>query len=524
MMFALLFAASQVVARAGGAEITADLLRERIERTRAAGGDARPQLLVQDLVNEALLAEEASRLGLQQEPEVAAAADAERRRAAGERLLETALGGVQVSDDELLELYHSTSDTVRLQLVVLASEAEAKASLERLRGGARLADEALRSLDPQSRESGGEFGARSRFQLPPLLANAAFAAPIGQLTGPVKLDLGFAVLRVVERSLGDEQAFAARRDELRAFAQKQKRAFVRSHYLEQLRKQAKLAVDDDFLRETGTRLTGAPEEMQHVVAKVGSRKVTFADVAAEVRRLFGGKQAGHASGPGVKSEMAWALVDRLLLGDAALQRGLGDDPQVRAAAQAAEREAMVRLLSARIRAQAPRPQPAEIEAYYRSQPAAFRKPARRPCAHILVATREEAARLYGQIARGAKFEELARDFSRDPASAAKGGAIGDIIEERLDALAKSEPDLAAALRTPAGEVSAPAKSRAGWHLIRCEQTIPSAQVPLAEVQASIEGRLAAEKGDEAVRRHIATLRAGARIEVVPDAVLEGFAG
>ena len=57
----LLATAEAVVAHAGRDEITSAQLKERIALARAAGGDARPELLVEDLINEALMAQEGDR-------------------------------------------------------------------------------------------------------------------------------------------------------------------------------------------------------------------------------------------------------------------------------------------------------------------------------------------------------------------------------------------------------------------------------------------------------------------------------
>ena len=516
----LLAAPETIVAHAGEAQITAAELRQRIGATRSLGGQTKPESLVQDLINEALLAEEGARLGLKREPRVIAAAEEARRKVAGERLIETSFAAVKVTEEQLVELYHSSADSVRMLVTVLASEAEARATLQRLRGGAKFADEVKHSLDPETANRGGDGVRRSRGQLPKALADAAFATAPDALAGPVKLEVGFAVIQVLEREIGDDKAFAARHDELKAFAEKQTRAQLRSHFVEQLRKRAKTSVDEAFLKSTGTRLQGTPQELEHVVVTVRERPVRFVEVAAEVRRLFGGKEAGHASGPAVKIEMAWSLADRLLLGDAALERGLGEDPAVRAAARAAENDALVRLFSARLRSEAPKASAVEIEAYYRSHAAEFQRPARHRCAHIMLGMREEAEQVLARLQRGEPFADLARDSSRDLATAAKGGEIGELPEDRLDELAKTEPALAAALRGPEGKTSAPVKSHSGWHLVRCQAVLPSALVPLAEVSPAIGERASTRAGDDAVRKRIAGLRAAVQIEVTPAAIRE----
>ena len=518
LLMLLVAAPDPVVARAGDSEITAIELRQRIGATQSQGGQAMPDLLVQDLVNEALLAQDGARLGLQRDPAVVAAVDTARRKAAGERLLEVSFADLKITEAQLVELYHSSADSVRMMMTVFATEPEARAALQRLEGGAKFADEVKHSLDPATANRGGDTGLRSRGQLPKTLADAAFAAKPEAFSGPVALEIGFAVIQVLEREIGDPKAFAEKRDELRVFAEKQLRAQMRSHFVEQLRKQAKTTVDEDFLKSTGSRLQGTEQEMEHVVVAVGERKIRFAEVAAEVRRLFGGKEAGHASGPGVKTEMAWSLADRLLLGNAALERKLGDDPAVRTAARAAEKSALVQLVSSRLRAEAPKAGAAEIEAYYQSHAAEFQRPARHRCSHILVGMHDEADKLAARLQRGEAFADLARDYSRDLATAAKGGEIGELPEDRLDELAKTEPALAAVLRTASGTGAMPVKSHAGWHLVRCAPVLPAAPMPLAEVSQAIGERASASSGDDAVRTRIAGLRAASHIEVVPAAM------
>ena len=90
--------------------------------------------------------------------------------------------------------------------------------------------------------------------------------------------------------------------------------------------------------------------------------------------------------------------------------------------------------------------------------------------HILVTGDDAAAvaqleTLRARIAGGADFGELAREFSQDPATADKGGELGWFAR---DAFGVDFGQQVTSLQE--GEVSAPFKTQAGWHIVQREGT------------------------------------------------------
>ncbi|MBI3182969.1 MAG: peptidyl-prolyl cis-trans isomerase [Myxococcales bacterium] len=493
--------------------ITASQLRSRAAATRAKGGGAQASPLVEDLINEALLAQEGYRLGLARDPEVVSQVQAETRRLAAKLLVEREISqAVELDDKLLLEMYHSTGDSARLEGVVVATEEQARAVFDRLKKGAKMADEARHSLDPNSAARGGDLGVLTRGGMAAALADAVFAAKAGELVGPVKQELGWVVARVVTLSPADPAGFEKRKADIRRFAESQARSQARYHYTQQLRKAAGVKLDEEFLRSTGIRLDATPKELDHVVVTAGGRKIRYAEVLEKTRELTGGRQGGHMTGPSVKMDLAWGLVEKALLEEAALKRGLGADPSVREAARVLERDRVIALYADRLRKGVPVPGSEEVEAWYRSHPGEFKIPAVRSCSHIVVANRGIADRVKQKLAAGEPFEELARAYSVDPDTAAKGGGMGPITDDHLAAIAKAESALAAAIRdAKPGKVSEPARSQMGWHLVRCGEVTPAGREPIEKVRAAIQTRIAQEKGDTAVRQRFEELRGRARI-------------
>lgn len=508
-------AGGEPAARVGARAVTWSEVEYQLKRARAAGTPSDPAAVLEALVDRAALAQEGERLGLERSPEVVARVDAARRRAAAERFLEEEVYPSARPDDATLRaMYHDGADSVRLQMLVLASREKAEAAAARLRGGASFRDEARDSLDPDSAARGGELGLKNRGALQPAVAEAAFRAPVGEVAGPIQLELGWAVVRVQERTVADEKGFEERRQQLARFAESALRASARRHLVEMLSRQARARVDEGFLDSLGPRLDFTPRELERVLATVGSRRLKLADILPDVLSLSRGKAGGHYSGPSVKLEVARHHLEWMVLEEEAVRRGHARKVPAERVAPARD-EALADADAARLRAGVPSPTEAEVEAAYRERKAELTRPGWRSCSHILLADEKEAAEVRKQLAGGAAFEAVARHRSRDASTAERGGLLGDIGDDRLRQLMTTEPAFAAAIQiTPPGEVSAAARSRLGWHLVRCQPPVAARTAPLAEVREPLRRRLAAERGEAALRSRLADLRRelGVRID------------
>ena len=115
----------------------------------------------------------------------------------------------------------------------------------------------------------------------------------------------------------------------------------------------------------------------------------------------------------------------------------------------------------------------ELRALFDAEPERFVTPEKREVSHILASVpsgasadgveqvREGLAALKERIAVGESFEDLARERSDDPGSAASGGALGSIERGIMDPAFED-----AAFALAPGEVSDPVRSSFGWHLIK----------------------------------------------------------
>jgi foldase protein PrsA len=101
-----------------------------------------------------------------------------------------------------------TPEHVRASHILVKTEAEGRIILARLKAGEpfeKIAEEV--SLDPGSKQRGGDLGAFARGQMVPEFEKAAFTQPIGQVGDPVRSQFGFHIILVKERSAAKTGTF-----------------------------------------------------------------------------------------------------------------------------------------------------------------------------------------------------------------------------------------------------------------------------------------------------------------------------
>lgn len=124
--------------------------------------------------------------------------------------------------------------------------------------------------------------------------------------------------------------------------------------------------------------------------------------------------------------------------------------------------------------------------------------------HILVSTEEEANELKKKLNKGAKFEALAKEFSKDEGSKVKGGELGYARKGQFVPEFESK-----AFAMKVGEISDPVKSQFGWHIIKLIDSRDVQIPPKAEVKEEIKARLS----QEAIDTYVSKLYKDANVEL-----------
>ena len=144
------------------------------------------------------------------------------------RLLETrslfqaVTADVKVSEDQISTTFTQKKDQLavpdqrHLRHLLVATEDEAKKALARINGPETFEAVAKAvSIDPATKDSGGDLGTVSQAQLDPAFGKAAFAAAKGSTFGPVQTKAGWHVGLVVDITPGHPVTLAEVHDSLR---------------------------------------------------------------------------------------------------------------------------------------------------------------------------------------------------------------------------------------------------------------------------------------------------------------------
>lgn len=125
--------------------------------------------------------------------------------------------------------------------------------------------------------------------------------------------------------------------------------------------------------------------------------------------------------------------------------------------------------------------------------------------HIVVAKEDEAKAIAAQIKKGAKFEKIAKEKSKDPGSAKNGGDIPGNHKAGEFAQFFGQPYADAVTALKKGDLSAPVQSKFGWHIIRLNDSQDAA---LDEVKPDLMQYLQRQS----LQKAFADLRKDAKIE------------
>ncbi|MFL9864792.1 peptidylprolyl isomerase [Paraburkholderia fungorum] len=196
---------------------------------------------------------------------------------------------------------------------------------------------------------------------------------------------------------------------------------------------------------------------------------------------------GQQNTPQLQMAVREELVNREILMQEALRRGLPNRPDIKAQIAVAQQTVVLRaLIEDFVKNNAP--SDAEVTARYN----ALVKDAggkEYHLHHILVDNEQQAKDLIAKIKAGASFEDLAKQFSKDPGSGKNGGDL-----DWSDPKAYVPEFADAATHLQKGQMTdAPVHTQFGWHIIRVDDIRDVTPPPLEQVRPQIVQQIQQEK-------------------------------
>ncbi len=159
----------------------------------------------------------------------------------------------------------------------------------------------------------------------------------------------------------------------------------------------------------------------------------------------------------------------------------------------------------------------DIKAYFDKNHATLDKPGQVRARHILVADLKTANDVEAKLKGGAKFEDLASQYSTDPSSKAKGGELGFFGKGQM---VPAFQDVA--FSSPIGKITAPVKSPFGYHIIQVVEKKAAIKATLANQHDTISDQLKQQQNAQQFPVFLQGLRTKAKIEVYDDRLKDAF--
>lgn len=208
----------------------------------AAGQQDTPELrnsIRENLITSLILSQEAQKQGLEKDTDVVSSLEMSRQAILARALIQKQLKANPISDEKLKAKYEEmkpqiVSKEVMARHILVKTEDEAKKILAALKKGKKFEDLAKQSMDPGSKDKGGELGWANPSNYVPEFSEALAKLEKGQITPTaVKTNYGF---HIIQKQ--DERENAPPMDQLKPQLQRQLESETVEAYVKALRAKA----------------------------------------------------------------------------------------------------------------------------------------------------------------------------------------------------------------------------------------------------------------------------------------------
>lgn len=165
---------------------------------------------------------------LDETPEFAELMEVMRMEILAQLAMAKTLEGIEVTSGECKAYYEENKavfqkgETVKARHILVDDEAKANELMAAIEAGEDFAEAAKANSTCPSSAQGGDLGEFGKGQMVPEFEEAAFAAEVGKVVGPVKTDFGYHLIIVDAHNEASAMTFDEVRDQIKAQLSQQK--------------------------------------------------------------------------------------------------------------------------------------------------------------------------------------------------------------------------------------------------------------------------------------------------------------
>lgn len=233
--------------------------------------------------------------------------------------------------------------------------------------------------------------------------------------------------------------------------------------------------------------------------KINGKEIPQSRIEAVVKARVA---QGQPDTPQLRNNIKDVMINQEIISQEALKKGLDKNPDVAAQIEITRQEILVNAYVQDYVRTHPVSEDAMKKEYEQTKSQAGTKEYK--ARHILVEKEDEAKDVIAQIKKGASFEKLADERSRDTGTKGRGGDLDwnlpvNYVKPFADALAKLKK----------GQMTdAPVQSNFGWHVIRLDDERAFKAPSFEEVKPNLQRSMQ----QQMIQKVVGDLRAKAKIE------------
>ncbi len=400
-----------------------------------------------NMVNEALIFDEIHRTGMD--------ADSAALQRMGQIRDEALLMGyarhitldtMKVSEQDLREEFRRFKTRVRARYLYAKSEEEAWRLKERIDKGATFESLAREVFeDPGLANNGGDLGYFGWGEMEPALEDAAFSMAVEEVSEPVKMRIGFSIIKVegrVEEPLLSESDYVNAKEKLEQSVKRRKVVHLLTSATQEIARDLSITFDEPTLGElykrwgadsasSGSIISSESPRIPDTLSaktlmRVGGNPWSVADFARGLKTAATMHARKRVKSPEDLRTVAIGLAARGVLLERAHASGLERDTDVVTQVKRVGDEYFLKRWSSSVQDTVGRHGWSERDmmSYFREHRDLYAYPPEVNVAEILVRTEKEGAEMMKLVRAGADFATLARKRSIRLWAARKGGELG----------------------------------------------------------------------------------------------------
>ena len=493
------------------------------------------------LINQKLLVRAAYEARLDQDREINILMDEQKPRLLIDELYKmVVLEKSEPTERELKDYYQKSGEQRKLRHILVKDRAEAEQIYQELKKGANfdtLATE--KSIDPGSKDYGGDLGLVSWGSMVDPFQQAAWKLKVGQISKPVESSFGWHVIKLEEIKKLDQKPF-----EEVSQLQKQRLQFTKQNrltqeFLDQLKAKSGVEMDTTtyglMLQRDSTEakkdLLSPPKpsgsylkldlfsESQRGLPLLSYKggSITVKDFVEQYAKIPAFQKGSFDNRQQVE-QWAFQMVMGDLLEKEAEKRGTDSRPvfkqnllKLKETLMADKMRNDLIMLRVKITEE-------DLHSYYDTHLEQFQIPENVKIQEVLVATEPEAKKLAQQIKAGANFTKLADQYTLRPGLKGKGGILDSIT------LQKSEILFNAVKEAKKGQVVGPVPFNEKFSVIKLLERRPTKQLAFEEVQPRLRSLAYEDEKRTTFKNWIESRKQNDKVETFPEVYINKVFG